>query len=192
VPSESSLPGRADAWYDPFAREVEVEEHAEPKAVEFGAYRVIGLRYVGKNENQEIMTLWSGPGGMIARLKEIHQPPNSSLAFGLCRCLPGVTDGGFEYVAAFPATADAPVPDGMVEARIGASTYLAFPAENIEVLPGTFGAAMKWLEAHPEWDTYCHGPDDCRCGDYPWFEMYPATFPKDGKLFVYAPVKRRA
>ena len=89
----------------------------EPKIVEFGPYRVIGMRYAGKNEHGEIPALWHGEGGFVFRFSEIKTLPGADISFGLCRCLPGVTDGSFEYIAALPATSDALIPEGMVEAK---------------------------------------------------------------------------
>lgn len=162
----------------------------EPQVVEFGPYRVIGVRYVGKNENREIPAMWEND--LLPRMAEVKSPPpGPHLAFGLCRCLPGVTDGSFEYIAAVIAADDAPVPEGMVEASVAGGTYVAFPVESLEVLMEAWKALPQWLDAHPEWEPYC-GKDRCDCDTHPSFELYPEDFGEKGKLFIYMPIKPKA
>ncbi|MEN6544451.1 MAG: GyrI-like domain-containing protein [Armatimonadia bacterium] len=162
----------------------------EPQVVEFGPYRAIGTRYVGKNENREITAMWDRD--FLPRMAEVKPPLSGPhLAFGLCRCLPGVTDGSFEYIAAVIAADDAPVPEGMMEATVAGGTYVAFPAESLEVLTEAWQALPQWLAAHPEWEGYC-GKDCCDCDTHPSFELYPEDFGEKGKLFVYMPIKPKA
>ncbi len=161
---------------------------AEPTIIQFGPYRVIGLGYRGKNEHGEIPALWDAQAGLPARLAEIAVPAGANFAVGLCRCIPGATDGSFEYLAALPAAADAPVPPGMMEAFIPAATYAAFPVESLQVLMDRWGQASAWVAAHPEWQAYC-GAAGCDCARYPSFELYPPEFTSDGTLFLYLPVR---
>jgi predicted transcriptional regulator YdeE len=175
------------------------EAQVEPQVVEYGPVRVIGMYYRGKNENKEITALWDREGGFLSRMGEVAQPPDQYYldsgrhpAFGLCRCLPGETDGSFEYIAATLAAAEAPIPDGMIEAMIPAGTYLAFPVAGLEKLPEVWNAAHGWMAAHPEWKSYCTGPEDCDCANHPNFELYPPDFGCDHKLFIYLPVKARS
>jgi len=159
-----------------------------PRLVEFGPYRVIGARYAGKNEHGEMTALWERD--FLPRMGEVEMLAGTPCAFGLCRCLPGATDGSFEYIAAVPAPADAPIPAGMVEARIAAATYAVFPVAGLAAVMEAWGAIGPWLEAHPEWEGYC-GPDGCDCATHPGFELYPPTFSADGKLFIYVPVRKK-
>lgn len=166
----------------------------EPQVVEFGPYRVIGMRYVGKNEQGEIPAMWGGETGFVARMGEIKTPAGCPcISFGLCRCLPGATDGSFEYIAALPATPDAPIPAGMVEARIAGGSYVAFPVASLAELMPAWGQLGAWLAAHPEWQAYCGDPvaKTCDCENHPTFELYPAQFATDGKLFIYMPIRPR-
>ena len=111
--------------------------------------------------------------------------------FGLCRCVPGVTDGSFEYIAALPAKADAVVPDGMIEAAIGKSTYAVFTVNGLAEIMQGWEAAYKWVVESSEWVSYC-GDGSCDCVNYPGFELYPPEFTGDNKLFVYIPVRAKA
>jgi predicted transcriptional regulator YdeE len=165
------------------------ENASAPQIVEFGPYRVIGVRYAGKNENAEIKALWDN--SFLPRISEIVKPgTGEKIAFGLCRCLPGVTDGSFEYIAAAPASADAPIPDGMVDVQIAACTYVVFPVESLSAIMHAFEQSCSWLESHPEWEAYC-SPAGCDCATHPGFELYPESFGVDGKLFVYIPIKKK-
>ncbi|HOF87458.1 MAG TPA: GyrI-like domain-containing protein [Armatimonadota bacterium] len=166
----------------------------EPRIVEFGPYRVIGMRCVGNNARNEFADLWGASGGFLSRMHEVARPEGAAgIAFGLCRCVPGVTDGTFEYIAAAPAAADAAVPDGMIAALIAAGTYAAFPVAALSELMAAWGAVGPWLAAHPEWQAYCGYPSaqDCDCAHHPAFELYPETFATDGRLSVYVPIRPR-
>jgi predicted transcriptional regulator YdeE len=166
--------------------------------VQYGPLRVIGMSYIGPNQNGEVPALWDGPDGFIARFGEVVSPPEATYgdsgrhpAFGMCRCVPGATDGTFEYIAAAPATADAAVPGGMVEARIPEATYAAFEVPSLaEIGPG-WEAAMAWMGGHPEWTGYCWS-ESCDCASHPCFELYPPEFGEDGRLFIYMPVRPSA
>lgn len=164
------------------------QQHEAPQLVEFGPYRVIGTRCVSKNENGEFSAMWEKD--FLPRLREIAALPGADFLVGLCRCLPGVTDGSFEYIAAMPAAADAPIPEGMVEAQIAAATYAVFPVAGLANIMQAWGELGPWLESHPEWEGYCT-PAGCDCETHPGFELYPATFSQDGKLFIYLPVRKK-
>lgn len=171
-------------------RSEEKTETGGPQIVEFGPFRVIGMSYKGKNENKEITELWGGPNGFITRVKEVETPETTDFSVGLCRCIPGVTDGSFEYIAGLPAKDDAPIPNGMVEANIAFGTYAVFPVESLDVLGDAWPKAYTWFESHPEWEGYCT-PEKCDCENHPSFELYPADFGKDGKLFIYIPIHKK-
>ncbi|MCE5198914.1 MAG: GyrI-like domain-containing protein [Armatimonadota bacterium] len=171
--------------------QLENNQIAEPQIVEFGPYRVIGMRYAGKNENAEIKAMWDGENGFLSRMSEIDTTSGECMSFGLCRCIPGVTDGSFEYIAALPANPDALVPEGMVEASIGAATYAVFTVPSLGEISQVWTESMAWLAAHPNWDGYCN-ETACECADYPGFELYPADFGVTGKLFLYMPVRPKA
>ncbi len=162
-----------------------------PEVVEFGPFRVIGMRYAGKNENGEIAALWHNEEGIMSRIDEIVKPADfKNIAFGICRCLPGATDESIEYIAGFPTTIDAPIPDGMVDAQIASGTYVVYPTRNIHEIMLAFEQFAAWLEYYPEWINYCND-DSCECHTHPSFELYPESFCNDGKLFVYIPIHKK-
>jgi predicted transcriptional regulator YdeE len=150
----------------------------------FGPYRAIGVRYAGKNQNQEITELW---GRFLPTRNAIAMPENAG-AFGVCRCLPGVKDGSFEYLAAFAAVPEATVPGGMVEVDIPRGEYFVHRCESIQDSQQAWQEAAKTLAASPEWVGFCNGPDDCQCATHPCFEYYPPEFSGTGPFYLYLPV----
>lgn len=94
----------------------------KPEIVTLPAMRLVGLDYIGKNENQEIAAMW---GQFNPRFGEIHA--DGETCYGLCLTLPaGSEPGVFEYVACAAAPAEVPVPSGMVEKFIPAHKYAKF------------------------------------------------------------------
>jgi predicted transcriptional regulator YdeE len=161
----------------------------QPAIIEFGPVRVIGMNYIGKNENQEIPALWGGENGFVHRMGEIQTPEGMEcMSFGICRCVPGADEKVFNYIACLPAAADAPIPDGMVEAVIGQHSYAVFEVPNLALIGKVWEEVHKWVETSTEWISTC-GPDKCECAEYPFFELYPADFSPNSKLYIHAPVK---
>jgi predicted transcriptional regulator YdeE len=165
---------------------------AEPQVKEFGPCRVIGMNYIGKNQSGEIPALWHSEKGFIHRVKEIQpsQGAEAGLAFGICRCVPGKIDGSFEYIAAITAAPDASIPEGMMEVQLLQSPYVIFTVRNLTEIGKVWEYAQKWFAANPQWEGYCT-PKGCDCVHYPSFELYPADFTPDGKLYIYFPVKAK-
>jgi len=155
--------------------------------VEFGPVRAIGLRYEGKNENEEIMRLW---GSLLPRRGEIATPEGGG-AFGVCRCLPGVKDGSFEYLAGFGAREDARVPDGMTALEIPRGEYVVHRVERVDDYKQVWMEACNALAVDPELASCCNGPDDCQCAAHPAFEYYPPEFHGNGPVHIYLAVRRK-
>ena len=156
--------------------------------VEFGPYRIIGASCVGKNENREVPELWERE--FMPRMGEI-QKPGTYAGFGVCRCVPGFTDGTFEYIAAVEANADAPEPEGMMAVEIPHGEYAEFPVPHLSEIKHAWRSAAEALGASADWEAYC-GPAGCECAAHPCFEYYPPDFENDDPLFVYIPVRRKA
>ncbi len=159
---------------------------SEPRIIEFGPYRVIGLGRVVKG-GADCPAVWDGEGGFIARMDEVQ--PGADFLVGICRCVPGATDGSFEYIAARPAKPGAPVPKDMVEVPIPAGAFAVFSVAGIANLGPAWGQAHARLAALPGWQTYCN-EDGCDCANHPAFELYPPDFTMEGEMFLYFPVRR--
>lgn len=160
----------------------------EPSLTEFGPYRIIGMNYIGKNENKEIPEFWEHR--FLPRMDEVVKPTQNRFAFGVCRCIPGATDGSFEYIAAAETTLDAALPKGMLELTISKCQYAIFAVASLEQLGKAWGDAQAWFGTHPEWENHC-GPTGCNCATHPSFELYPPEFDGNGPLYLYFPVRRK-
>ena len=55
-----------------YAKPDEMEKTMEHKLVKKTAFKIVGLKYHGKNENNEIMQLWMQFG---PRIGEVKKPP---------------------------------------------------------------------------------------------------------------------
>ena len=112
---------RAIEYYSP----LEVKE-MEPKIVTKPGFTIVGLRYFGKNENQEIPALW---GKFDQRIKALGGLPNNTgeATIGLCITPEDApVEDGFEYVAGFPVSKVEDVPEGFVVRHVPEYTYAVF------------------------------------------------------------------
>lgn len=106
-----------------------------PEIVERPAFTVLGYRYQGKNEHQEIAAMWEQ---FLPRMGEIRTT-NPLESFGVCRMAPGLPPGEFEYIAGLEVDADHPVPEGMVKVTLPAARYAVFEHRGgLETLQDTF------------------------------------------------------
>ena len=94
-------------------------EPMETRIINLPAMRVIGMAYVGKNENEEIHSLWDV---FIPRIREVQGRIHPGVTLGVCG--DARDDGSFRYVAGCEVDADAPVPDGMTTFNVPAATYV--------------------------------------------------------------------
>jgi predicted transcriptional regulator YdeE len=154
---------------------------------EFGPCRIVGMTYVGKNENNEVPQLWEQK--LMPRWKEIEAPERPS-AFGICRCLPGAVDGTVEYVAAIEATPGAATPEGMVALEVPKCEYVVIPVAGLGEIRQAWAAVPAKLAEYPDREAFC-GPAGCECATHPCFEYYPPDFESSGRLSLYIPVKSK-
>ena len=98
----------------------------EPKIITKPSLIIVGLRYFGRNEHQEISELW---GKFNQRVRESGPIENETgeAAIGLCTTPEDAAeDGTFEYVAGFPVSEVGDVPEGFVVRHIPEYTYAVF------------------------------------------------------------------
>jgi len=91
----------------------------ETRIISLPALRVVGMAYVGKNENGEIPAMWSK---FIPHFHEVPGKIHPDVKLGVCGDCQ--QDGSFRYVAGFQVEADAPVPEGMTTCQVPAATYV--------------------------------------------------------------------
>ena len=85
------------------------------------ACKIMGMKYRGKNENQEISGLWERVNQRAGQIPMIGHS-----AYGVCFMIGDAPQGVFEYVAGFKVADDAIPPDGMVVVDIPANRYAVF------------------------------------------------------------------
>lgn len=151
------------------------------KIVTLPPFRVIGMRYLGKNQNQEITQLWQD---FFPRHTEVQPRLNPQVMFGVCDMAVDAEEGEFEYIAGIEVPPEAPVPPGMVAKDLPSIKFAVF------VHQGSL-AGLK--------DTYCQIYDTwlpengLERAPGPDFEYYDWDFDPSGspesKLYLYVPVK---
>lgn len=113
----------------------------EPKIVSRPAFAVVGVKYHGKNENDEIKQMWQDFG---PRMSEIKHVVNSCVCYGVC----ANTDeesGEFDYVAGFEVESVADIPEGMESMEVPEATYALFTT-TLPAIGETFhNANHTWL-----------------------------------------------
>jgi AraC family transcriptional regulator len=153
------------------------KDRMEPEIKRNPAFMVVGMKYRGKNENNEIPQLWNEFGPRMNEIKHITGP-----GYGIMDNYDEET-GEFDYVAGFEVDSEADVPEGMVCIHIPEQTYAIFPA-TLPTLRQIFHYIYgKWLPKSSHRRT-----------DGPEFELYDKTFnPEDetSEMYIYIPVAEK-
>lgn len=161
------------------AKQEKKEAEMDVKMIDLPAMTLVGLRYQGKNQNDEIAGLW---GDFNRRYAEI---PNAIAGdcYGVCRIPAGLPEGEFEYVACVPVSKVENLPKGMVAVELPALKCVAYPHHGkLDKLGDTYESLYQgWLpqsglEAlEPGFDMECYG------------DQYNSS--DDSVFYIYLPVK---
>jgi AraC family transcriptional regulator len=146
----------------------------EPKILTVPAFTAVGLKYRGKNENNDIPKWWDDK--FIPRVHEIKH--KAAIAYGIMGNYDPAT-GEFDYLAAYGVDKVEDIPPGMERLDIPEGKYAAFPT-TLPTLPQTIHMInSEWL------------PNSGYERDMRWeFELYPEDFRGgDSELFFYVPIK---
>ena len=148
----------------------------EPKIVEKGEFRVVGIPYYGSNQNGEIPKLW---GVYNQRYGEIKNKVNFEVCFGVCD--PGMSeDGKFHYTICTEVNSFQDVPEGMITKVVPGGKFLVFtyngPVEKIGNL---------YKEIYGTWIPNSQYEVEMR----PDFEYYDKRFCDNGEMDLYIPIK---
>ncbi len=159
----------------------------EIKIKNHDALTIVGLKYTGKAEGQEIPALW---GKLMTLADQIPQRDFSAMAAY------GVSVMGadfeatmvFDYYAGFPVEGDPQnLPEGMVKYQIPAGQYAVITCPNLASISQAYDALYKnWLPGSDYVLDFSHG-NIC-------FELYGEDYnPEAGseKFYIYAPVKAK-
>jgi AraC family transcriptional regulator len=150
----------------------------EPKIVTRPAFIVVGMRYRGKNEHNEIPQLWER---FMPRTGEIKQRLNIATCYGVMDNYDEKT-GEFDYLAGFEVQSASDVPEGMESWQVLEQTYAVFPC-NLKNIRETFRQIYHdWLPQSGH--RRAAGPE---------FEFYDEKFKPDQgtlDLYIYIPVRK--
>ena len=150
----------------------------EPKIVTRPAFTVVGMKYRGKNEKDEIPQLWEK---FMPRTVEVKHKVNPNVCYGVEDKYDEKT-GEFDYLAAFEVQDTSNIPEGMESWQVPEQTYTVFSC-NLKNIKQAFRQIYHdWLPR----SVYqrAGGPD---------FEYYDESFkPNQGKLDLhfYVPVRK--
>lgn len=155
------------------------EHKMEPVKFEtLPAFKVMGMKYRGKNENSEISELW---GELNPRCPEI--PSIGECAYGVCTMASSMPEGVFEYVAGFKVAADAVAPEGMLVVEVPENKYAVFEHRGSkETLMNTYHLiANEWF---PRSGMKPTGGYDMEVYDEKFKNFEP-----DSIMYIYEPIK---
>jgi AraC family transcriptional regulator len=148
----------------------------EPKIESRSAFRVVGLKYHGKNEQNEIPQLW---GEFAERVAEVQNRVEAHATYGIVG--KHEDTGEFDYVAGLNVSPAADVPEGMVSLDVPAQTYAVFSC----TLP-TIGHTLDYI--HGTWLT----ASGYRQADGPALELYDEKFNPENPeslMYIYIPIE---
>jgi predicted transcriptional regulator YdeE len=150
----------------------------EPKIATRPAFKVIGMKYHGTAQENEIPQLWVN---FMGRWNEIQHRVDTLLSYGVTTSFDFVSRE-FDYIACIPVEEIAEIPDGMVGIEIPEGTYAEFTTTIPTMMESYKYANDKWL------------PQSGYVRDYrPEFEEYPGEFNPDdpeSRFRFYVPIKK--
>ena len=153
----------------------------ETRIVSLPAMRVIGMPYVGKNEHEEIHSMW---GDFLPRRGEIQGKVRPEVMLGVCG--DAQEDGSFRYVAGYEVEAGAPVPEGMIAWEVPAATYVVVTQRGpLDDAERGLGAAMAYV--YKEWLPES-GYQTAATPDLEWYGERFDPDEGESEMDVYTPI----
>jgi AraC family transcriptional regulator len=154
----------------------------ETRIINLPAMRVVGMAYVGKNENEEIYTMW---GDFIPRFDEVQGKICPDVKLGVCG--DAQEDGSFRYVAGFQVEADAPVPEGMTTFDVPAATYVVVTQHGV-LSDERHGLHAAVNYVYREWLPQS-GYQRAATPDLEWYDQrFTGVDREDSEMDVYTPI----
>jgi AraC family transcriptional regulator len=177
VPVESALERKIKLLSNPYRKETEME----PKIMNRPGFKLVGMRYFGNNQNQEISKLWGAANQHLDKVKNVSPEWG---AIGLCTTVADAPPGEFEYVAGLAVDKAEDVPEGFVVREVPPYQYAVFTHVGpLNTLKDTYEYIYQtWL---PQSGYQLAGSID--------FEHYNEDFKDfapDSRFYIYVPVKK--
>lgn len=153
----------------------------KPTIVEKSEFKVIGMKYYGTNNNNEIPELW---GKFVKRIGEIKNRVEPKTSLGVCEYVPNLTDESqFSYIACVEVSSFDEIPEGMVSEVVTTNKYAVFThkgstdrlGDTYEYIYGT------WLPKSEYEPAPAHD-----------FELYDERFnsgSENSEMDIYIPIK---
>jgi predicted transcriptional regulator YdeE len=150
----------------------------ELKLVTRPSFTVVGMLYVGKNQNNEIPEMWTK---FNKRGNELVCKGDA--AYGVCQWVNGGSDGVFEYLAGYEVDPNDPIPEGMVARTVPASTWAVFEHRGAaDTLGDTYNRIYQEILPASNYRQTEDGRD---------MEVYTdefTFFAPDSIMYIYVPV----
>lgn len=153
----------------------------ETRIINLPAMRVIGMEYIGKNENEEIHSMW---GVFFPRIGEVQGRTHPNVSLGICG--DAQDDGSFRYVAGCQVSADVPVPDGMTTYDVPAATYVVVTQRG-EMSDEQHGLHAAVNFVYREWLPQS-GYQRADTPDLEWYDERFHPGQEDSEMDVYTPI----
>ena len=149
----------------------------QPNIVTKPAFTVVGMKYHGKNEHNEIPRLWRKFGPHMHEIYYVRQP---DVSYGVMGNYDEET-GEFDYLAAVEVVRASELAEGLVSWSIPTQTYAVFPCTLSTIREIYDSIYQEWLPT----SGYQHATG-------PEFELYDEHFDVNdttSTMFIYIPVK---
>jgi len=164
-----------------FYQKLEINE-MEPKIFTKPNFTIVGLRYFGKNENQEISELWGKFNSRAAAIGGIDNGTDEA-AIGLCITPEeGSEDGSFEYTAGVIVSEVGDVPEGFIVRHVPEFTYAVFAHRgDLSGLKETYAYIYEsWLPQS--------GYELAAMLDFEYYNEDFKNFAPDSVFYIYVPI----
>jgi AraC family transcriptional regulator len=151
-------------------------EDVKPKVMEREGFTVAGLKYRGKNENNEISQMWQELGPRVEEIKNMV----GDVAYGISANMDMVT-GEFEYIAGFEVSSAEALPEDMVSFEVPGGKYALFTTTLPKIGETFQNIHHAWLPQTGHSPT--GGPE---------FELYDEKFnpqDPDSTFELYIPIR---
>ena len=150
----------------------------EPKFVTKPAFMLVGMKYFGKNQHQEISEMW---GKFSPHVDVLAEKPIQA-TYGWCGEMKD--DGNFEYIAAVETGRVENLPEWAVVQMVPENTYAVFPHRgSLESLRDTYNYIYQTWLPQSGYTTLSYD-----------MEVYTdefKNFSPDSVFYIYIPVKKK-